>query len=174
MPRPPPPPTEAWIRDLGSRYLERYTPTVASFRSWLRRKVDAAVALHGADPERARAWVEAFVARQVELGVLDDERWATSRVRALRRRGASRRALSAALRAKGVDGDVTERALAGEEGPDPELEAARAYARKSRIGPWRKAPVDDDGRRKELAKMGRKGFGFDVARRALADPEDGE
>ena len=53
---------------------------------------------------------------------------------------------------------------------DPELEAARAYARRRRLGPWRTKPDDSwERRQKELASMARAGFSFGVAKQALEE-----
>jgi regulatory protein len=53
---------------------------------------------------------------------------------------------------------------------DAELEAARTWARKHRIGPWRTGPVDPEIRRKELARMARNGFGYGVACKVVDEP----
>lgn len=171
MPRPPPHPTPDWIRNISLHYLDRYAPTVSSFRAWLRRRVDAAVELHGTDREEARRWEEAQLARFLELGLLDDERWAVSKARALRRRGGSSRSITAALRAKGIPEELARDALEDEEAPS-ELEAARKLARKRRLGPWRTGPGGPEVLRKELAVLGRKGFSYDTARKALEGDAD--
>lgn len=170
MPRPPPRPTPDWIRAISLHYLDRYAPSTAAFRRWLARRVDAAVAEHGADREEARRWEEAQVAGLLELGLLDDQRWAESRARTLRRRGGSSRAITSALRSKGIAPDTARRALDAEGAPS-ELDAAVRYARKRRLGRWRTGPGGPDVERRELAALGRKGFSYDVARRALAAPE---
>lgn len=154
-------------------YLERYAPTVASFRRWLRRRVDAAVELHGTDREEARGWEEVQVARLLELGLLDDERWAVSKAKALRRRGGSARSITAALRSKGIAEDLAREALVDEEAMT-ELEAARKLARKRKLGAWRTGPGGPEVVRKELAVLGRKGFSYETARKALegeAEPD---
>jgi regulatory protein len=170
MPRPPPRPTESWIRAIAARYLDRYAATEASLRRWLQRRVGEAVRAHSADPEEARRHVDAFVARMLELGVLNDTRFAESRAKTLRRRGASARAVRQALAIKGVSRDVVDGVLAEEHG-DRELEAARTFARRHHLGPWRTGPVDPAGRAKELARLGRKGFSFETARR-IVDASD--
>ena len=167
MKKPPPPPTAARVHELAAWYLDRYGATEATLRRWLSRRVAAALEHHPGDPEEARGWIEATIARMRELGFLDDARWAASRARALRRRGATSAAVRSALRAKGVAAGVVDEALRGEDVVDPDLAAARTYARKSRIGPWRRAPVDDDGRRRELARLARKGFSYEIARRVV-------
>ena len=62
-----------------------------------------------------------------------------------------------------------DRALAGlaEEAAEPELAAALAYARRRRLGPYRGPDTRMDRREKDLAALGRKGFGYDLARRVI-------
>lgn len=168
--RPFPKPAPATVLAAARAYVDRYAPTEHGLRAHLARKVQPAAEAHGIAPDEVRAWIDAAVARLVAVGFVDDRRWAESRVRALRRRGSSTRAIRSALASKGVTAEVVEAALAVEE-VEPDLEAARLWARKHRIGPWRTAPVDADGRRRELARLARKGFSYDVARRALQDTE---
>jgi regulatory protein len=51
--------------------------------------------------------------------------------------------------------------------PDAELEAARAYVRKRRLGPHRSPEKRAEYRQKDLASVARQGFSFDIAKKAL-------
>ena len=63
--------------------------------------------------------------------------------------------------------------LLGEEDDAAELEAARALARRRRLGPWR-GPAERAARReKDLAALARAGFGLDLARQVIDADEDG-
>jgi regulatory protein len=89
----------------------------------------------------------------------------------LRRRGGSARAIQAKLSAKGVDRTAIAAALEGEDGD--EEQAALAFARRRRLGPFRpgeRAPYRD----KDLAAMARAGFRFDVARGVIDTERDDE
>jgi regulatory protein len=66
-------------------------------------------------------------------------------------------------------------AIAGleEELPDAEFAAARAYAKRRRLGAYRaRRDETPERRRKDLMAMARSGFALDLARRALAGEED--
>jgi regulatory protein len=167
--RPPPAPTEAWVLALARRYLELRSASEAAFRRWLGRRVGEAVRHHGTDPTEAARWIDAVVVRFQGLGLLDDARWAASRAAALRSRGRSGRHVRAALAAKGIAAPLIESVVP--EGVDADLAAARKYARQHHLGPWRRegAAVDADALRRELARLARRGFGYDVARRALTE-----
>ena len=58
---------------------------------------------------------------------------------------------------------------------DPTLHAAARAAKKARIGPWGPDDVDYPTRQKQLAKLARRGFSYQVAQRVLrADLEEAE
>lgn len=171
MARPPTRITTASLQRITERYLDRWANSRAGLRRLLLRKVRDAAAHWGDDPEAGAALVEAELDRLEGLGWLDDRRFAEHRARALHRRGAGSRKVRAALAGKGLDAEDVAAALvalAPEDGEDADFVAACTFARKRRLGPWRAAPVDAEGQRKELAKLGRAGFDFEVARRVLA------
>lgn len=156
-------PTEAELERAAIAYLERYGGSTERVRRALKRRVRRAVAEVGGDPDEAGASIEAVLARLKRLGYLDDERFVASRVRVLRGRGKSARAIRAALASQGLDAAGS---LQQEDG-EAELEAARAFVRRRRLGPHR-APEDREvERERDLARLARAGFSFEVARRAL-------
>jgi regulatory protein len=170
--------TPKYLRNSALFYLERYASSSAHLRRLLLAKVARSARAHGPDPEmdaeKGAIAVEALIAELLETGLLDDARYAAERARILHRRGASARAVRAGLLAKGIEADDIDRALAGlrEEAAEPELAAALTYARKRRLGPYRKGDgrtgLDEKARRaKDLAALGRKGFGYDLARRVI-------
>jgi len=99
--------------------------------------------------------------------LLDDDAYAAARATSLSRRGDSLRAIRARLMAKGVAGEVVASAVGSlqELGPDPDLAAACAFARRRRLGPFRRAASD---RARELAAFARAGFSRRVAVAVLA------
>ncbi|MGH7029219.1 MAG: RecX family transcriptional regulator, partial [Stellaceae bacterium] len=100
-------------------------------------------------------------------GLLDDAAYAAARVRSLHRRGESLAKIRARLAAKGVEGVVAAQAVRDlrDEAPDPDLVAACAFARRRRLGAYRRG-VADPGR--ELGAFARAGFARRVAERVLA------
>jgi regulatory protein len=165
--------TPKYLRNSALYYLERYASSSAHLRRLLLAKVARSARAYDTDPEmeaeKGTNAVEALIAELLGAGLLDDARYAGERARILHRRGASARAIRAGLRAKGIEAGDIEHALAGlrEEAAEPELAAALAYARKRRLGPYRDASARDDRREKDLAALGRKGFGYDLARRVI-------
>ncbi len=168
--KPPRRVTPAYLQRAALAYLERYASSAENLRRVLRRKVDKRCRLRGEEPSEFYDMIDEVVAKSLSGGLIDDTRYAEARVASLRRRGGSARAIQAKLSAKGVDRATIAAALEGEDGD--EEQAARAFARRRRLGPFRpgeRAPYRD----KDLAALARAGFRFDVAR-AIVDGEEPE
>jgi len=128
------------------------------------------------DEDSAReglALVEAVIGRYVEVGLLDDARYAEHKAAGLARSGDSRYRIRGKLRQKGVAGEDIVHALAtlDERGEGSELSAACALIRKKRLGPYRQPRDRPAFAQKDLAAMARAGFRLDLARRLLRAPD---
>ena len=161
--------TAKYLRNAALHYLDRHATSSAHLRRLLLAKVARSARAHGTDPQAGAAAVEALIAEFLGAGVLDDARYAEDRALILFRRGASARAIRGALLAKGVASELIEPALErlGAEAAEPELAAALAYARRRRLGPYRSPQARAAMREKDLAALGRRGFGYDLARRVI-------
>lgn len=163
-----PPPDAAALHEAALAYLARYAATSATLTRVLLRRVERwARAAEGSDvaTAAARAAVPGVVARLVAAGAVDDAGFAAQRADRLRRAGRSRRAADAHLAARGVDA-VTRGAVLGDDAA-VELAAAVAFARRRRLGPFRRVAATADTARRELAAFARAGFAQDAARAAL-------
>lgn len=156
-------------------YLERYASSAENLRRVLLRRARR----HGAGDAEQRAvaavLIDSLLARYAAAGLIDDAAYAAGRAESLQRRGHSRQAIRARLRQKGVAAGIAAEALAGlaSAGTDPDLAAACAFARRRRLGPYRRGPTDPA---RELAAFARAGFARPVAEAVLAcaDPEAAE
>ena len=145
-------------------YLGRYASSAENLRRVLMRRVRRRA------PEAApaiSALIDALVARYREAGLLDDASYAAARVEALHRRGDSLKAIRARLAAKGIAASDLVDALSQLQAaaPDPDLAAACAFARRRRLGPFRRAAADHA---RELGAFARAGFDRRVAEAVLA------
>src|SRR6266446_6296464 len=152
-------------------YLERFASSAENLRRVLRRR--ARRRMHDDEAVRAAdALIDALVIRYRDSGLIDDAAYAAGRARARLARGQSLRRIAAGLMAKGVGAEDRAAALQAlrETEPDPDLAAACAFARRRRLGPFRRAPID---RNRELAAFARAGFARREAAAVLAcaDPE---
>ena len=154
------------IRRAALHYLGQRSASTEQLRRVLLRRVDRSLRERPGDRDELVGWVEETLRACQRLGYLDDAKYAADKARALRRRGASSRKVRAKLAEKGVDPALVDAAL----GDAPsELVAALRWLRRRRLGPWRREEADE---RRALAALGRAGFGYDVARRALAMGRD--
>lgn len=159
-------------REIGPELLERwalgYLGRYASSAENLRRVLMQRVRRHSRDSApRASAQIDALVVRYQETGLLDDAAYAAGRVQSLQRRGESVKAMRARLAAKGVAASDIADALSElrSAAVDPDLAAACAFARRRRLGPYRRAAPDHA---RELGAFARAGFNRRVAEAVLA------
>lgn len=166
--------TPDYLHRAALHYLERYQSSAENLRRVLLRKVQRSAMAHGTDAEAGAADVDRLIARFESAGLLDDTTYAEARTASLHRRGVSRRGIAMKLRQKGVDPDTIDAALdeLAEIEPEPDLAAAVAYARRRRLGPWRREGREA-AREKDLAALARQGFGYDTARLVI-EAEDAD
>ena len=154
---------DRWALD----YLARYATSAENLRRVLQRRV-----LRRAPERKAEAapLIDAVVARLLASNLIDDAAYAAMRVQSLHRRGESMRAIRARLQAKGVEPEALGAALAAlsEGAADPDLTAACAFARRRRLGPWRRGAADPE---RDLAAFARAGFSRRVAEAVVRCPD---
>ncbi len=163
----------ALIEKWALSYLGRFASSAENLRRVLRRR-----ARRRSDAEGARTadpLIDALIARYRAAGLLDDAAYAAARARARLARGHSLRRIAAGLAAKGVGAEERAGALRslGDDGVDPDLAAACAFARRRRLGPFRRDPASAEEHDRALAAFARAGFGRRVAEAVLAcaDPD---
>lgn len=157
--------TETSLMGSALHYLGRYVPSVKQLERVLLNRCRRHLREKEGDLEAARALVATVLARLERAGYLDDARLAEAKAASLRRAGRSSRAVALKLRQKGLAAPlVATHARASEE---EELQAAWTLARKRRLGPFSRTPMDGEVRTKHLATLARAGFSFDLALRVV-------
>lgn len=170
--------TAKYLQNAAVFYLERYASSAEGLRRVLRRRVSKARMLEAPVMENVDEAIEAVVQRFVTAGLLDDKAFAQTKARSLHRRGMSGRLTRQRLQVAGVGADDVEQAMAAlddELGTDPakrELQAALAFARRRRLGPFRVRDREENKAR-DLASMARAGFAYALARKVIEafDPD---
>ena len=165
-----------YLQNAALYHLQRYASSSENLRRVLVRKVLRSAHHHETDEQEGITWVDEIVERYLQSGLLDDNAYAETKVRALRARGNSNRMVMAKLSAKGVPTQVIQGALTstGEQDGNEETEAAIQFARRRRFGPFAEPGKRDAKREKSLAAMARAGFRYDLAQRIIdaETPED--
>lgn len=159
--RPQRAPDAAYLERAALYYLERFAASSASLEQVLRRKIMRRCKARGESPEPYYENIAPLIARYIESGLLDDERYAQAKVASMRRKGTSARMINAKLAAKGVAREVAAAQLEADE--TSELEAAQNLVRRKRLG---QVPERRD---KDLATLARAGFSYAVAKQVLEE-----
>jgi regulatory protein len=153
------------LERLALRYVERFATTRGRLTDYLKRKI------------RERGWdgdmadPAAIAERMAELGYIDDRAYGEAKASAMARRGLGARRVAGALHQAGVKGDDAEAIAPGI--ADRALDAAVAFARRRRIGPFAEEPADRPLREKQIGAMLRAGHSPTLARR-IASMKPGE
>lgn len=161
-PRPKPELNEAALEEAALSYLDRFDCSAAK----LKKQLVAVVRRRGGEPAQFKTHIETLLDRYQRSGLLNDERFAARLAARLRERGASRRAILLKLRLRGIAANVAEASVGSER--QSELESAKAYARRRKLGPHRPEAERAVNRQRDLAALARAGFDHETAIRAIA------
>lgn len=157
-----------YLENAALHYLKRYAATVSQLKRVLVRKVDRSLRFHGGDRAEALGWVEALADKLIRNGLINDQAYAEQKAWSLRASGRSARMIAQKLRLKGVAANVVEQKLAEATAEVSEDAAARIWARKKRLGPFRRdAKTRQEHRQKDLAALARAGFSFSIAKKII-------
>lgn len=171
----PPRISRSYLENASLHYLERFSSSRANLRRVLMGKVRRSAA-HWGEPseDEAAALVDGVLSWLAGLGYVDDDRYAEAKAASLRAQGKPERAVRARLAAKGVEPGPIDKAMESlaERGDDGDYAAALVFCRRRRIGPYR-ASDRAAFRQKDLAALGRAGFGWAVAVQAVDSDEPG-
>jgi regulatory protein len=165
-----------YLERAATFYLDRYDSSAANLKAVLMRKVDRSLKEHGGDRAEAEKWADEVVARFVAAGLVDDTRFAGRKAGSLHRRGNSSSLIRMKLRSKGLGDEAIDVAIdrLKQEAADPDLEAAVGWARRRKLGPWRRdLSTRSDNRQKDMAVLARRGFRYDIVQKVIdADTPD--
>lgn len=161
-----------YLENAALHYLKRYAATVSQLRRVLVRKVDRSLRVHNGDRAEALRWVDALIDKLLRNGLINDSVYARQKAQALRASGRSRRMIAQKLRQKGVPQDLVDQHLAEAAEEISEVDAARVWARKRKLGPFRaSAQARQEHRKKDLAALARAGFSFATAKQVIDAPD---
>ena len=154
---------ESYFYNAAVFYLQRYSATAAGLKTILERKVLRNKMRGGETPDEVPQWIDNAVAKCVAMQFVNDEVFTEQKIGTMRRQGKSKSVIASTLQQKGVQKEMVSEML--DTDPEIELEAALRTVKKKRLG----RDTTPEGRQKDLAKLCRAGFSFDVAQRALSN-----
>ncbi len=157
------------ILPLALAHLARFSASEAGLRRVIARRIARAVAAHDLAPAPLAAALETAIDKLRAQGLIDDRRFAEAKTANWHRSGASARKIAGKLLEAGVDRDLAGAALAdlAANTPESELAAARRYAERRRLGPYRLGGADLKRRQKDFAALARAGFSYAIAKAVL-------
>lgn len=155
----------AALERLALAYVGRYATTRKKLSDYLMRKI------------RERGWegegeppVEPIVTQMVERRYIDDQAFAQMKSEGLTRRGYGPGRVRLALRLAGISDEDGHDAMTASDASA--MDAALAFARRKRLGPFSTHAHDPALQQKALAAMCRAGHGFEIARQILSQNAD--
>ncbi|AUG51309.1 regulatory protein RecX [Thalassospira marina] len=177
--------TRDYLMNYATWYLERFTASRARLEKLMRGKIRLSIAEYGTDPQEAEDWMKSVLNACEKAGFINDEAYALGRARSMMRKGKAIRVIGADLNARGISSQLVDDTIVSlrseaddaarndMRGTDPNRAAAAAYARRRRLGPFRRPDLRDEKRDKDLAALARQGFSYDIALRIIdADPDE--
>lgn len=173
--RPVRPLDAARLDELALAYVARFATSATKLERYLARKLrERGWEGEGGDEQEGtapRPDLAAIVARHTELGHVDDAAYARAKAGGLLRRGYGPRRVSEALGQAGIEQSIREDNAPGERA---RRDAALAFVRKRRFGPFGVAPATREQqmklREKQIAAMLRAGHMLADARELVAAP----
>lgn len=146
----------------------------------MRRKIRLSCKDHPEQDETAcHELLEALIEKFLRAKLLDDDAYVAGAVQSLRKRGKSKKAITAKLESKGIAAHKTHEFLqsmedANDTDTDQETQAALAFARSKKLGPFAKIPLQPlsaeeqkKQQQKTMMKFSAAGFSYATAQKIL-------
>lgn len=141
------------LKNIALYYLQRYDASSLKLRTVLMRRIQKAKSEQPVAPE-STDWVNQVIEQMQNLGYVNDARYAENVVRRLSETGKSNAFIRTKLKTDGIDENLIRQLLSDTD----ELAQAKLFVRKKRLG---------NDFKKDLAKLARAGFSYDIATKAL-------
>ncbi len=159
--------TRQRLQNIALYYLQRFDSSKENLRDVLKRRI-LKYGYKNSDfsSQTAFAWVEEIINDFERWGYLDDNRYAEQKIADYLAAGKSEFYIRQKLIQKGIDKGIVDKILSASE--IDEEAAAMNFARKKKIGPYRK---DEEQcklyRVKDIRTMLRAGFGYDIVQKII-------
>jgi regulatory protein len=155
--------SERYLRNAGEYYLNRFPASSAHFLSVMTRKIDRSCCDH---PDQNRQeWIDhikdTLIPYFEKLGFLNDDLYSTALFNSLKNKGLSKIKIKSKMIQKSVSPHLIDDLL--NDGFDDKAAVIR-FAEKKKIGRYNKnGYADYQAKQKDLGKLARAGFSYDVA-----------
>ena len=143
------------LKNIALFYLERYDASAYKLKTVLQRRVQKNIMQGDSIPKDVSLWIQQIVTECIQLGYINDQRYAENQVRHLFEQGKSVRFIQQKLNVAGVDEQIVQSVL----GSCDDYESAKIFARKKHLG---------SDYKKDMAKLARAGFSYEIAKKVLS------
>jgi len=158
------------LENAGLYYLQRFPSSCENFRRVMMRRVNRSARYYNTNPEVGAKIIDVLIKKFIKIGLLNDLRYAEFKVINFRRRGLSERMIRAKLAERRVSTEVINDIfqLLNSNNSDLELNASIIFSRRTRLGAFRGSQDKHQKfREKDMAKLARAGFSYNVAQKIL-------
>ncbi|CAI3927629.1 SOS response regulatory protein OraA/RecX [Commensalibacter communis] len=168
------------LQEYAMAYLARYSNTEkglirvlkAKLRRWAAKAEQGGIDQSEIDEglRQGLQQIPQIIAKVKKIGIIDDHTFAEYKINSLIRSGRSQKVIQNKLLQKGVAFEVIQSVLDQYQDKNSELLAALVYARKRRLGPFRRIDreVNNETKQKEQASFARGGFSFVMVESVLS------
>ena len=160
--------TEKRLLNITLFYLSQREASSEKVRTMLKRRLQRMKQRGEEIPPQANEWIENVIKKVKDFSYLNDDRYAENQIRCMIQQGKSERYMIMKLATAGINSDTVYHILQDFE--SDELSRAIRYAQKKKLGLYN--PKSDSDIKKDLTKMARAGFSYDIAHQALTTPEE--
>ncbi len=160
------------LYNIALSYLTRYESSTQKLKNVLERRILSAQRQGKEIPKNASQWIHETVLKMQELGYVNNKRYAENTIRRLSQSGKSIRYMNMKLKQDGIDSQTFQSALPNKTTDDIDLDFALLMVKKKKIGFYRPFPLQKQYFQKDLAILGRAGFSYETAQRALKGDSD--
>ena len=158
--------TQQRLENIALFYLERYESSRARLKQVLLRRVARARREGGELSEDVPAWIEAVCDKMVHLGYVNDTRYAENVWRSYSSAGKSVRWIVGKLKQAGIAEDVISQCIESDVAV-LDAQAAALFVAKKKLGKYRPKEQQAAYAQKDLARLARAGFSYEIAQKAL-------
>lgn len=165
--------TEKRLYNIALYYVSRFETTTVKLQDILEKRLLTAQ-IHGEEiPPQAKEWIGKIISRMVHLGYINNTRFAENTFQKMIGSGKSIRSISYKLQQAGLNNDILSDLIKKQEKTSLELDliAAIKFVKKRKLGIYRPESTRAQYAEKDLAALGRAGFSYEIALKALKEED---
>ena len=166
--------SEKRLENIALYYLQHYESCSSKLREMLKRRIKKAE-IQGCEVSvDANKWIENIISKMQDLGYINDKRYSENTLRRLRNSGKSTRYIYSKLKNDGLKLDLIQSLFdeLKETSDDLDLISAKRLVDKKKLGFHRSSENQKLFYQKDLAILGRAGFSYEIACKALKNTSD--